>query len=140
MKILGLDPGSKRIGVALSDELRLMAHGMDSIQRGRVEKDLERIRMIVWENDVSEIVVGLPVSMNGSHSAQTKEVLKFIDDLAAAVKVPVRTWDERLTSVQAERILLEADMSRAKRRKFRDKVAAKVILQSYLDSLKRREI
>ncbi|MDD5496270.1 MAG: Holliday junction resolvase RuvX [Candidatus Omnitrophica bacterium] len=136
MRIMGLDIGTKRIGVALSDELLLTAQGRDSIERKDLKSDLEKIDSMAVQNGVSEIVAGLPISMNGSHSAKTKEVMEFIDKLAAIVKVPVRKWDERLTSLQAENIMLEGDMSRSKRRRLSDKIAAQLILQNYLDFMK----
>jgi len=137
MKIMGLDFGSKRIGVAMSDELFLIAHAFDFIQRRDIKRDLEVIRGLVAEHSISEIVVGLPLNMDGSYGAKSKEVIEFMDNLSKVVSVPVKTWDERLTSVQAERVLIEADMSRAKRRFLSDKVAAQIILQGYLDARKR---
>lgn len=137
MRILGLDVGTKRIGVALSDELLITAQGLDSIYRKDLRTDLGLINKVVAENSVSEIVAGLPISMNGSHSAKTKEVMEFLEELSRVVTVPVKTWDERLTSVQAERAMLEADISRSKRKKLSDKIAAQLILQSYLDSKKK---
>lgn len=137
MKIMGLDFGTKRIGVALSDELFLIAHAFNFIQRKDLNKDLDTIRGLVAEHSVSEIVVGLPLNMDGSYSAKSKEVIEFMDNLSKVVSVPVKTWDERLTSVQAERVLLEADMSRYKRRFLSDKLAAQIILQGYLDARKR---
>lgn len=137
-RILGLDVGHKRIGVAISDELLLTAQGADTIERKALKSDLDEINDLIRKNSVSEVVVGLPVNMNGTYSAKTKEVIEFMDSLSKAVRVPVKTWDERLTTVQAERTLLEADISRAKRKKVIDKLAAQVILQGYLDSLKNR--
>ena len=137
VRIMGLDVGTKRIGVALSDELFITAQGSDTIYRKTIESDLEEIKKVAKENDVNQIVVGLPISMNGSHSEQTKEVIKFTEDLSKSVDIPVVTWDERLTTMQAERTLLEADVSRAKRRKVIDKLAAQAILQNFLDSRKR---
>lgn len=137
MRILGLDVGSKRIGMALSDELLLTAQGLQSLERKDPETDLKAIADLVRTNDVVEIVVGLPLNMNASESSQTKDVREFIVDLTGVVTVPVKAWDERLTSRQAERAMLEADLSRAKRRRLSDKVAAQLILQSYLDARKR---
>ena len=137
MRIMALDFGTKRIGIAMSDELMITAQGLDSLYRNELQGDLAHILKLTQENNVSEIVVGLPLNMNGTYSAKTKEVVVFIDELSKAVKLPVKTWDERLTSMQAERVLLEADASRAKRRKVTDKLAAQIILQSYLDSRKR---
>ena len=132
-----MDFGTKRIGMALSDELLLTAQGLDSLYRKVLKSDIEEISRIVLENNVQEIVIGLPINMNGSYGAKTKEVLEFVEELSKVVKVPVRTWDERLTSVQAERVLLEADTSRAKRKKVTDKLAAQLILQGYLDAKKK---
>lgn len=137
MRIMGLDFGTKRIGIALSDELFITAQGLESLQRKDLKSDLEYIAGLVRDNDASEIVVGLPLSMDGTYSAKTKEAVAFFESLSKAVNIPVRTWDERLTSMQAERAMLEADLSRAKRRRLSDKVAAQLILQSYLDSRKK---
>lgn len=137
MRVMALDVGTKRIGIALSDELLITAQGEATIHRKSLDEDLAEIKRVIAENGVAEIVVGLPLNMDGSYGAKTKEVTAFIDSLSKAAGVQVRTWDERLTTVQAERTLLEADMSRAKRKKVIDKVAAQVILQSYLDSRKK---
>jgi putative Holliday junction resolvase len=134
---MGLDFGTKRIGVAVSDELLLTAQGLDTVQRKDLKGDLALIKGIVDSNGVSEIVVGLPLNMNGTYSEKTKEAVLFAGELEKTVSVPVRTWDERLTSIQADRAMLEGDMSRAKRKKLSDKLAAQIILQSYLDSRKR---
>ena len=137
MRILGLDFGTKRIGVAISDELLITAQGLQTIERRALDADLDKIRNVINENGVSEVVVGLPLNMNGTYSAKTKEVVQFMDSLSKAIDIPVKTWDERLTTMQAERALLEADVSRAKRRRVADKLAAQIILQSYLDSRKK---
>ncbi len=137
MKLLGLDVGTKRIGAALSDELMITAQGIDTIYRQDLQRDLDLINGLVKANNVTEVVVGLPLNMDGSYSAKTKEVVEFAGNLARVVQIPVKTWDERLTTVQAERVLLEADMSRAKRKKVTDKLAAQMILQSYMDSRKK---
>jgi len=135
MRLLGLDVGTKRIGVALSDMLLITAQGLDTIERKDLKTDIDRIKKLVEENSVTEIVVGLPLNMSGTYSAMTKEVVGFIDNLSSAVSVPVKTWDERLTSMQAERIMLESDMSRKKRKKLSDKIAAQIILQSYMGTI-----
>ena len=123
--------------MAISDELLLTAQGYETIQRNELQKDLAVINGLVGSNGVVEIVIGLPLNMNGTHSAKTKEAIEFTASLTKVVSVPVKTWDERLTSVQAERAMLEADISRAKRRKASDRLAAQFILQSYLDSRRR---
>lgn len=139
MRILALDVGTKRIGVSLSDELLITAQGLDSIYRKDLKRDLEAVNSLVAQYGVTEVVVGLPLNMNGTYSQKTKEVMGFLDSLTKAIGVPAKTWDERLTTVQAERALLEADTSRAKRRVLTDKLAAQLILQSYLDSRKKKE-
>ena len=137
-RILGIDFGTKRIGVAMSDELLLTAQGLDTIQRRELKSDLALIKGIVDSNGVSEVIVGLPLNMNGTYSEKTKEAASFAGELEKVMGgVPVKAWDERLTSMQADRAMLEGDMSRAKRRKLSDKLAAQIILQSYLDSRKR---
>ena len=138
MRIMGIDLGTKRIGVAVSDELFLTAQGLESIQHRDFNTDLVSINSVVAEYGVGEIVVGLPLNMNGTDSEKTREARTFADDLEKAVKMPVKLWDERLTSVAAERALLEADMSRGRRRQLSDKLAAQFILQGYLDSRKRQ--
>ncbi len=132
-----MDFGTRRIGVAISDGLMITAQGQDSIIRTDLARDLDEIKKIIKENNVSEIVVGLPISMNGSYSAKTKEVVEFIDNLSKAVDIPIETWDERLTSLQAERTLLEADVSRHKRKMLSDKLAAQIMLQTYMDFRKK---
>ena len=107
---------------------------MDTLYRKDLKSDMEELTRLAQANGVGEIVVGLPLNMDGTYSAKTKEVVEFMDQLSKAVAIPVKTWDERLTSMQAERVLLEADVSRAKRKKVTDKLAAQIILQSYLDS------
>jgi putative Holliday junction resolvase len=137
MKILGIDFGTKRIGIALSDGLMITAQGQESIMSAGLNEDIAKIKAIMVENGVTEIVVGLPISMNGTHSQKTKETLVFVEHLSKAVDVPVKTWDERLTSRQAERTLIEADVSRHKRKELSDRLAAQLILQSYMDCRKK---
>ena len=137
MRIMGLDVGTKRIGVAVSDELLLTAQGRTNIERKVLKDDLDEIANLAKDSSVSEIVVGLPLNMNGTYSAKTKEVVEFIGELQQHIDIPVKTYDERLTTVQVERTLIEADVSRAKRKRLSDKLAAQVILQGYLDSMRR---
>jgi len=137
VRIMGLDYGTKRIGVAMSDELLLTAQGSKTIFNNTLSGTIAAIVKLIKENEVVEVIVGLPISMNGSHSQKTKEVIEFTQELTKSVPVPVKTWDERLTTAQAERALLEADMSRAKRKRLNDMVAAQLILQGYLDHRRR---
>ena len=112
------------------------AEFMDTIRK-ELKRDLALIKGMVDSDGVGEVIVGLPLNMNGTYSEKTKDAVLFADDLKKTISVPVKTWDERLTSMQADRAMLEGDMSRAKRRKLSDKLAAQIILQSYLDSRKR---
>ncbi len=140
MRILGLDVGSKRIGIALSDELGLTAQGIETLSCRTSEKDVERILELSAEYGVQEIVVGMPFNMSGTEGPQVHRVREFIEQIHRRVDIPIREWDERLSTAAAERTLLEADMSRSKRRKVIDKLAAVIILQGYLDNRNFREI
>ncbi len=133
MRVMGLDVGDKRIGVAVSDGLGLTAQGIDTVSR---DKYVDALKNIIEEYEVKSIVVGIPRMLDGTIGIQAEKVLEFIEDLKAAMQLPVFLWDERLSTVAAERVLLEADMSRKKRKTLRDKVSAIVILQNYLDSRK----
>ena len=136
---MGLDMGSKNIGVAVSDELGFIAHATETIHRQSIEKDLEAIGDIVRRYNVARIVVGLPINMNGTLGVEARRVLEFVEDMKRALSVSITTWDERLSTVQARRVLLKADLSRKKRKKVIDKIAATLILQSYLDAEQIRE-
>ncbi len=134
MRILGLDIGSKTIGVAVSDELCLIAQGVTTLKRRGLNHDIHEILKLIEEKEISKIVIGLPKNMNNTLGPSAEMVLSFIEKLNENTSVPVITWDERLSTVAAEKVLLEADMSRAKRKRVVDKVAALIILQGYLDS------
>ncbi len=134
MRVLGLDVGGKTIGVAISDEMGWTAQALEVIQRKALSQDIKRIKEVLNEYHVNEIVIGLPKNMNGTEGEQAKKVREFMGKLQTHVDLPVNTWDERLTTAAAERTLLEGDLSRAKRKKIIDKMAAQVILQGYLDS------
>ena len=133
MRILGLDIGSKRIGIAVSDELGFTAQGQETLVSKGLEADVARIVKLANDYRATEIVVGLPYNMDGTEGPQAQKVRLIIERISQEVEIPVREWDERLSTVAAERTLLEADMSRSKRRKVVDKVAAVLILQTYLD-------
>ena len=135
MRIMALDVGTKRIGVALSDPLKITAQGLETFQRTTLEKDIAGLRQLIDDHEVSQLVVGLPKNMSSSLGFKAEEVQQFIADLTAERPIEVIWVDERLTTVSAERALLEADVSRAKRKKVVDKMAAVIILQSYLDRL-----
>jgi putative Holliday junction resolvase len=135
MKVLGLDIGEKRIGIAVSDALRCTAQGLTVLNRSTVADDIGVIKELIDASQVSEVVVGLPKNMDGSVGEGAQKVLSFVSKLEEALSVPIILWDERWTTVAATRMLLQADVTRKKRRKVVDKVAAVLILQGYLDSL-----
>ena len=135
MRIMALDVGSKRIGVALSDPLKITAQGLETFHRKNLEEDVAGLWKLIDEHEVSQLVVGLPKNMDGSEGFKVEEVRQFIADLTAERQIETIWVDERLTTVSAERALLEADVSRAKRKKVIDKMAATIILQSYLDRI-----
>ncbi|RSK43903.1 Holliday junction resolvase RuvX [Bacillus canaveralius] len=136
MRTLGLDVGSKTVGVAVSDELGWTAQGLETIRINEEEKEFgfEQIGKIIKEYEVGEVVVGLPKNMNGTIGPRGEASRFYASELEKRFCLPVVLWDERLTTVAAERILLEADVSRKKRSKVIDKMAAGMILQGYLDS------
>jgi len=133
MRILGLDVGNKRIGAAVSDELGFTAQGIGVIMRQDLKQDIKRIQELIRQYDIGKIVLGLPRNMNGTMGPQSELVKKFGEALKLDSGIEISYWDERLTTVEAERSLINADMSRKKRRSVIDKVAAVLILQGYLD-------
>jgi len=133
MRVQGLDVGEKTIGVAVSDPLGITAQGLQVIRRSALEQDLQQLAKLVESYSVEQIVVGMPRRTDGSYGPEAAKVEQFAKALQEAVSVPIRFWDERFSTVTAQRILLEGDVSRAKRRQVVDKVAASVILQAYLD-------
>jgi len=133
---MGLDVGDVRIGVAVSDELGMTAQGLTTITRTNIDEDISQIAKIVSEKEVTKYVVGLPRNMNGTYGPQTEKVKKFIKILTEKHPLEVVYWDERLTTVAAQRTLIEGNMSRKKRKKVVDKIAAVMILQGYLDSIR----
>ena len=133
-RTLALDYGDRRIGIALSDPMGVAARPLMTMTRTTWARDLDRIRTIIGEHEVRRIVVGLPLDMNGDRGARARITEAFIGKIRGATGLPVIPWDERLTTVQAERILISGDVSRARRRKVIDQVAAVIFLQAYLDS------
>ena len=134
MRLLGLDFGTKRIGVALSDEMGWTAQGLTTIQRQGNQKDIERIGRLVEEHEVEGIVLGLPLNMDGSEGKSAEVVRKFAALLEERLHVSVHLWDERLSSWEAEGILKEAEVKPKKRKQVVDKLAATLILKSYLEA------
>jgi putative Holliday junction resolvase len=136
MRFMGLDIGSRTIGVAISDELGITAQGLKTIRRTSKGADFEEITKIINEFQIGKIVVGLPKNMDGTLGKQAETVLQWVRSLKEEVNLPVETWDERLSTVEASKVLLEADVSRRKRKKAVDKLAAVIILQGYMDRSK----
>lgn len=132
-RILGLDVGDKYIGVALSDLLQLTAQGLTTIKRESKVKDFGAIEDIINEYGIKKVVVGLPKNMNGTMGPQSEKVIKFAEKVKNKFKIEIIYIDERLTTVSAERILIESDVRRENRKKVIDKIAASYILQTYLD-------
>lgn len=132
-RIMGLDIGNKTIGVAVSDLLGITAQGITTIKRESKKKDIEALKLIIKDQNVNLIVSGLPKNMNGTVGPQAKLVIKFCDLLKEETGINIEYWDERLTTVSAEKMLISGDVSRKNRKKVIDKLAAVLILQSYLD-------
>lgn len=134
-RVLGIDLGGRRIGLALSDPLGHTAFGVDGIRNTGEGDVIRSLRERVREHEVTRVVVGLPIQMDGSRGPEAEAVLRFCEKLEEALGLPVQTWDERLTSVQADRILAEAKVRGEKRKRLQDRVAAQIILQAYLNHL-----
>lgn len=136
---MGLDVGKRRVGIALSDPEGIVAYSRGTLQRTTLKRDLEYLSALVAEEQVELVVVGLPRSLDGTLGPQAQSVQKFGEALGRSVSVPIAYWDERLTTVAANRTLREVGMSGARRRQEVDAVAAALILQGYLDYLRNRE-
>jgi len=132
-RVLGLDVGSRRIGVAVSDPLGITAQGLETLQRTTKRRDFEHLQRVIQEYDVREIVVGLPLRMSGAEGIQSDKMQVFAEELRKRFRLPVHLWDERLTSVEANRLLREADLSIEKRGKAVDRMAAVLILQGWME-------
>ena len=135
MRIMALDVGSRAIGIACSDALLMTAQGIETIRRTSLENDFNRLRELISEYEVHELVVGMPKNMNGTKGDRAEKTEEFVEKMKAVIDLPVTFWDERLSTVMAERQLIAADVSRKKRKGVIDKMAAVVILQGYLDRL-----
>lgn len=142
MRIMGLDFGSKTIGVAISDELLLTAQGIEIIRRkeeNKLRRSLARVEELIVEYGVEEIVLGLPKNMNNTEGERVRLTEEFQDRLERRTGLPVRLWDERLTTVAADRFMMEAGIRREDRQEHVDRIAAVFILQGYLDYRKNKE-
>ncbi len=136
MRVLGLDVGTKTIGVAVSDEMGWTAQGIETIKIAdeQMEQSYPRLQQLIDEYSVEKIIVGLPKNMNGTIGPRGEACIEFADNVKEKLNIETMMWDERLSTMAAERILLSADVSRKKRKKVIDKMAAVMILQGYLDS------
>jgi putative Holliday junction resolvase len=135
MRILALDHGTKRIGVAVSDETKTIAQPLEYIPAEPFTGFLERLRQLIREKEIDLILIGLPRNMDGSYGPAAEKVQTFAGVLGGAITVPIKMWDERLTSAQANRVLIQGGARRAKRKEKVDQTAAAILLQSYLDGL-----
>ena len=133
MRILGVDFGEKRIGLAVSDPMGMIAHGLQTMENKGKKNVLIAFQKVCKEQEVTEIVIGLPRNMNGSFGPKAKEIQELVPELEKALNLPVVTWDERLTSREAGRLMIEQGLSREKQRQNSDRLAATLILQNYLE-------
>jgi putative Holliday junction resolvase len=134
MRVLGIDHGTKRIGLAVSDELGIIAMPLEFVPAEPFNPFLERLKQLIREKEIELLLVGMPRNMDGSYGPAALKVQEFVAVLRDAVAIPIKTWDERLTSAQANRYLLQANVRRDKRKEKVDQTAAAILLQSYLDS------
>ena len=134
MRIMALDHGTRRIGVAVSDETKTIATPMEFIPAESMGQVVERLQQILREKEIELILIGMPRNMDGSYGPATEKVKEFIAALQPHITTPIKTWDERLTSVMANRALLQGNVRRDQRKQKVDKMAAAILLQSYLDS------
>ncbi len=140
MRILGLDVGDRRIGVAISDPLGLSAQALAVLERRNEAADIEELAALIEKYEVERIVVGLPRSLDGSIGRQAEKTLAFSKALSQRFAIPVESWDERLSTVAAERVLRDAKVKRDKRKRHRDAIAAALILQGYLERLRNNNL
>lgn len=136
-RLLGLDYGERTIGVAVSDAMGWTAQGVETIRRSSKEKDFARLQELIQQFGVEEFVVGLPKNMNGTIGPRAESCQAFASELSERTALPVNLWDERLTTMAAEKMLIAADVSRQKRKQVIDKIAAVLILQGYMDAKSR---
>jgi putative Holliday junction resolvase len=136
--VMGLDPGGRRIGVALGDPTGLLASAHSVLRRTTLERDLEALKRIARENEVERVVIGLPLHLSGREGDEAERAREFAAQVQGALGLPVELVDERLSSVEAERQLLESGVRRNRWKEKLDAIAAAVVLQGYLDSLRRR--
>ncbi|SDG78691.1 Holliday junction resolvase RuvX [Pelagibacterium luteolum] len=137
-KLMGLDLGTKTIGVAISDSLRMTASPIETIKRAKFTADAERLLALITHNNVTGIVIGLPLNMDGSEGPRAQSARAFVRNLKQKIDLPMVFWDERMSTMAVTRTMIEADLSRARRAEVVDKLAASYILQGALDRLRPR--
>jgi len=133
MRYLGIDFGTKRLGLSTSDEMGIIAGKYGTIQRKGTKTDLNRLKSIIDQEGIQKVVVGYPKNMDGSSGDTARKVEDFVSKLREHIDIPVDTWDERLSSISAEKVLIMGDVRRNKRKKVIDQLSAVIILQNYLD-------
>jgi len=134
MRVLGIDHGTKRIGLAISDELGVIAQPLEFVLAEPFDKFLARLKELIREKQVEMLLVGMPRNMDGSYGPAALKVQEFVAVLNETLTIPIKMWDERLTSAQANRFLIQGNMRRQKRKEKVDQTAAAILLQSFLDS------
>jgi putative Holliday junction resolvase len=134
-RILALDHGTKRIGIAISDELKMIAQPLEFVPAAPYDSFLARLQQLIQEKNVELLLVGMPRNMDGTYGPAALTVQQFVTELKKAVALPIKVWDERLTSAQANRLLIQGNVRRDARKQKVDKMAAAILLQSYLDNL-----
>jgi putative Holliday junction resolvase len=134
-RILALDHGTKRIGIAISDELKMIAQPLEFVLAAPYDSFLARLRQLIQEKNVELLLVGMPRNMDGTYGPAALMVQQFVTELKQAIALPIKVWDERLTSAQANRLLIQGNVRRDARKQKVDKMAAAILLQSYLDNL-----
>ena len=137
---MGLDVGSKRIGIAVSDLLGITAQGLETLQRQNKRLDFEKLAKVIEEFGITQIVVGYPLRMSGEEGVQAEKMQRFAEELRRRFQLPVHLWDERLTSAEANRLLRETDMSIRRRGQVVDQLAAVLILQSWMEGRRQSSI
>lgn len=137
MRVIALDVGEKRIGVAVSDPLGITAQGVGVITRKNIDDDVNELKRFVDEYKADSIVVGMPLNMDGTKGQSAQKVAEFVEALSSMLDVPIATYDERLSTKESEKFLISSDVSRKKRRRVIDTMAAQLILQSYLERMKK---
>lgn len=135
-RLLALDVGETTIGLALSDAMRSIASPLLTIERKKFSKDIEQLKQVIDKHKISGLLIGYPVNMDGSHGPRTQSTRTFVSNISKQISLPMLLWDERMTTMAVERVMLDADLSRQRRAQLVDKLAASYMLQGFLDNIK----